>query len=103
MLLSGLILGTTDGGNSGQDKDMCQVCHMFCILFCYTIVSYCTGPVVKNNILWNDDNNDELPKGSGLRKRAAGTMMETEVEFIEKVTVMTMLLLRGKIGCHHQS
>ena len=42
-----------------------------------------------HDILFNDDSNDELPKGSGLRKRVAGTMMEVEADFNKKATVRT--------------
>ena len=45
-----------------------------------------------NYILLNDDDDDELPNRSGLRKRAAGMMMEVEAD-LKKTMVMTQLLL----------
>ena len=41
-----------------------------------------TGQQVISDFLFHDD--DDMPKGSGLRKRAAGTMMEVKAEFKKK-------------------
>ena len=42
-----------------------------------------------NDILFNDDDDNELCKGSEPRKRVAGMMMEVEADFKKKVPVRT--------------
>ena len=41
------------------------------------------GPLDFNDI-FNDNGNDKLPNGSGLKKRVAGTMMEADVDYKKK-------------------
>ena len=89
--LSTLVFRTTDGSTGDQEKCMLHVCKMLCS--CFTNGCYSTGQKDVNDILFNDDDDDKLPKGSGLKKRVVGTMMDVEAEFKNKAMVRTQLIL----------
>ena len=60
-----------------------------CLVYWLTnyILLLLTGQQNVNYFLFNDDEvdeDDDLPKQSGLRKRVAGTMMEVKAEFRKK-------------------
>ena len=83
--LSNLVFRTTDGSSGDQEKCMFHVCKM--LSSCFTNDCYSTGQKDVN------DDDDKLPKGSGLRKRVVGTMMDVEAEFKNKAMVRTQLIL----------
>ena len=65
--------------------------HHFVLCFLvdwFTNNGYSTGWQDVNDILFIDNEDDKLPKGSGLRKRVAGTMMDAEADFKMKRAVV---------------
>ena len=55
-----------------------------CLVYWLTNYMVLTDQQDVNDFLFNDDEDDELPKGSGLRKRVAGTMIKVEAKFKKK-------------------
>ena len=55
-----------------------------CLVYWLTDNLILTGWQDINDIVFNDDEVDELPKGSGLRKRVAGMMVEVEADLKKK-------------------
>ena len=55
-----------------------------CLVYWLTDNLILTGWQDMNDIVLNDDEVDELPKGSGLRKRVAGMMVEVEADLKKK-------------------